>query len=195
MVSDGGCSPRLWLHSYTWFLWGHPYGFINFISEALFVGIFLKRGRRNLLGLDGLFWLLLGHASGLACTTASSCTWMPPPPPSSCSSRPSTASLTPCWSAWPFAICLSANFSSVPTFYRISPSGSLYLTLLVMMVLFPAVLLTMLETRQEKEKLEAGVMAELQSLSANVQFHLHSWFQHHLQAVQELADLAGQFPP
>src|SRR5665647_2057702 len=47
-------------HSYTYFLWGHPYGFINFVGEALFVGIYLKRGRRNLLGLVGVYWLLAG---------------------------------------------------------------------------------------------------------------------------------------
>ena len=35
-------------------------------------------------------------------------------------------------------------------------------------------------------------MAELQSLSANAQFHLRSWYQLHLQAVQELAVQAGK---
>jgi hypothetical protein len=48
------------IHSHTYFLWGHPYGFLNFTCEALFVGIFLKRGLGNLLGLVGLFWLLVG---------------------------------------------------------------------------------------------------------------------------------------
>ena len=64
-------------------------------------------------------------------------------------------------------------------------------SLLVMLVLLPALLLTMLETRKEKENLEANVVADLQSLSANLQFHLQSWFQQHVQAVQELAGLAG----
>ena len=47
-------------NSYTYFLWGHPYGFINFVVEALFVGVLLKKGRWNLLVLDGLFWLSVG---------------------------------------------------------------------------------------------------------------------------------------
>ena len=64
-------------------------------------------------------------------------------------------------------------------------------SLLVMLVLLPALLLTMLETRKEKEHLEAEVVADLQSLSANLQFHLHSWFQHHMDIVQELARQAG----
>ena len=47
-------------NSYTYVLWGHPYGFIVFFLEALFIGYFLRRGRRNLLLLDGVFWLLIG---------------------------------------------------------------------------------------------------------------------------------------
>jgi hypothetical protein len=63
--------------------------------------------------------------------------------------------------------------------------------LLVMMILFPALLLTMLESKHEKDRLETVAVSELHSLSANVQSHLRSWYQLHLQAVQELADLAG----
>ena len=55
-----GMLAALVAYSYTWVLWGHPYGFINFMSEALFVGLFLKWGRRNLVVLDSLFWLFLG---------------------------------------------------------------------------------------------------------------------------------------
>ena len=48
------------VNAYTCVLWGHPYGFIIFTMEALFIGLFLKGGRRNLLLLDGLFWLFIG---------------------------------------------------------------------------------------------------------------------------------------
>ena len=46
--------------SYTYFLWGHPYAVIIFSLEALFVGFFLHQGRRSLLLLDGLYWLVIG---------------------------------------------------------------------------------------------------------------------------------------
>ncbi len=46
--------------SYTYFLWGHPYAVIIFSLEALFVGFFLHQGRRSLLLLDGLYWLIMG---------------------------------------------------------------------------------------------------------------------------------------
>ena len=42
------------------FSWGHPYALIIFTLEALFVGLSLHKGRRSLLLLDGLFWLVIG---------------------------------------------------------------------------------------------------------------------------------------
>jgi hypothetical protein len=48
------------VHSYTYFLWGHPYGFLNFTSEALFVGFFLKQGNQNLLVIDALLSMKSG---------------------------------------------------------------------------------------------------------------------------------------
>lgn len=35
-----GMFAALVAHSYTWHLWGHPFGFINFMCETLFVGFF-----------------------------------------------------------------------------------------------------------------------------------------------------------
>ena len=60
------------------------------------------------------------------------------------------------------------------------------------MVLFPALFLMMLQVRYEKQALEAEVKADLQSLSAHVKSSTHSWFQMHLRAVKQLAELAGQ---
>ena len=60
------------------------------------------------------------------------------------------------------------------------------------MVLIPTLLLTIFEARREKERLEVGIMADLQSLSCNVQFSLRSWYHINLKPVQELAALAGE---
>lgn len=46
--------------AYTWFLWGHPYAWIIFTAELLFVGIWYIRRSTNLVLTDILFWLLLG---------------------------------------------------------------------------------------------------------------------------------------
>lgn len=46
--------------SYTLQLWGHPYAIIIFTLEALCVGWFWQRYRRNLVVIDSLYWLFLG---------------------------------------------------------------------------------------------------------------------------------------
>ena len=53
--------------SYTYFLWGHPYAVLIFSLEALFVGFFLQQGRRSLLLLDGLYWLVIGMPAVWLC--------------------------------------------------------------------------------------------------------------------------------
>jgi hypothetical protein len=186
-----GILAAILVHGYTLVLWGHPYGFINFVSEALFVGIFLKTGRRNLLGLDGLFWLLLGaplawfyHGIVMHMDAVTA----------------SFIMLKQAINGTFNALLVSLAICYLPLDKIIRRPGFLpnitleesIFNLLVMMVLFPSLLLTMLQIRHEKERLEAGVMSELQSLSTNVQLHLRSWHRFHVQAVQELADLAGQ---
>jgi PAS domain S-box-containing protein len=178
-------------HGYTYFLWGHPYGFLNFTCEALFVGIFLKRGHGNLLGLVGLFWLLVGmplawieHGLVMHMGTVSTAFIM------------LKQAINGVFNAMlvSLAICylpLGRFFQRLQLSPKVTLRESLF-NLLVMMVLFPALLLTMLESKHEKERLETGAVSELQSLSANVQFHLGSWYQLHLQGVKELAVLAGR---
>ena len=45
---------------YTYFLWNHPYAILILAAEALWVGTALRRGHRNLLLADTLFWILAG---------------------------------------------------------------------------------------------------------------------------------------
>jgi PAS domain S-box-containing protein len=181
------------VHGYTYVLWGHPYGFINFVSEALFVGLFLKRGYRNLLALDGAFWLLLGmplawfyhgvalHMDG---TTAS---FIMLKQGVNGVFNAMLASLAICF------LPLDKLLHRPQPYRHISLQESLF-NLLVMMVLLPTLLLTMLETRHEREGLEAEVVSKVQSISANLRFHLHFWFQQRLQAVQYLSRLAAVSP-
>ena len=46
--------------AYTLVLWNHPYAMAIFSLEAIFVGLMLRRGYRNMLLLDGLYWLVIG---------------------------------------------------------------------------------------------------------------------------------------
>ena len=185
-----GLLAALAAYSYTWVLWGHPYGFINFMSEALFVGLLLKRGRRNLLVLDSLFWLVLGmsmawieHSYLLQMDGVTTAFIM------------LKQSINGIFNALLVSLAiyylpLGKLFRSPHLSTEFSLRDSLF-SLLVMLVLLPTLLLTMLETRNAKANLEADVVANLQALSANLQFHLNSWFEQHVRAVQELARLAA----
>ncbi len=55
-----GVTVSLIAASHTWFIWNHPYAIIILTAEALWVGVALRRGHRNLLLLDACYWLLLG---------------------------------------------------------------------------------------------------------------------------------------
>ncbi|NCO50583.1 MAG: PAS domain S-box protein [Deltaproteobacteria bacterium] len=55
-----GFAVTLLVSSSTLGLWNHPYAMMVFTLEGLWVGLALRRGWRNLLLIDGLFWLLIG---------------------------------------------------------------------------------------------------------------------------------------
>ena len=178
-------------YGYTWILWGHPYGLLNFTSEALFVWMLLRRGHRNLPMIDGLFWLLLGmplvwlEHGVIMHMGATSTLFIMLKQAVNGAFNAILASL---------AICFLPFGSNLPRMKSAAgiPLRETLFNLLVTMVLLPALLFTVLETRKAKASLEAGVVANLQSVSANVGFHLDSWFRQNLQVVQELARLAGR---
>ena len=181
-------------HSYTYFLWGHPYGVINFVGEALFVGLFLKKGHRNLLGLVGVFWLTIGmplvwieHAVIMhmgATTTAF--IMLKQTINGIFNALLATLAIN-------YLLPLSRFFHRTQRTQKTTLRESLY-NLLVMMVIFPALLLTGMQIRDEKKQLETELTTQLQSLSANVQFHILAWHRTHLNAVRELAVVAGHSP-
>ena len=181
------------IHSYTYFLWGHPYGFINLTSEALFVGILLRISRRNLMWLDGVFWLLVGmpfagieHGIIMHMDIITVLFTM------------LKQAINGVFNA--LLASLAIHYLPLDSFFmrgqvvrRTTFRDSLF-NLFVMMVLLPALFLTMLQIRQEKQTLETEVMADLQLLSIHAQSNVRSWYQTHLQAVKKLADLAGKTP-
>jgi PAS domain S-box-containing protein len=176
-------------YSYTWILWGHPYGFVNLMTEALFVGLVLKRGYRNLLLIDGIFWLLLGapliwlYLGVILHMDATTATFII-----------LKQSINGIFNATVVSLAVyHLPLERLLQRPRLSPAYSLrdsLISLLVMLALLPTLLLTIREARQEKQSLEAQVIGDLQALTANVQFHLNFWFEHHKQTVQKLAKLA-----
>ena len=189
-----GIFAAILVHSYTYFLWGHPYGWINFVSETLFVGLFLKKGRLNLLELDGLFWLVIGMPMAwlyhgvimhMDATTASFIMLK--------------QAINGIFNALlvGLAICylpLGRLLKNPSLERKISFREALF-HLFVLMILAPTLFLVRLEVTDEKKRLEVNAMAELQSASVNMQSHLLSWYRSHMHAIRELALQAGKSLP
>jgi len=55
-----GIGVSIVVSSYTYLLWNHPYAIIIFTAEILWMGLALKRGKKNILLIDSLYWLILG---------------------------------------------------------------------------------------------------------------------------------------
>ena len=188
-----GIVAALIVHSYTYCLWGHPYGLVNFTGEALFVGCFLKRRRRNLILVDGLFWLIIGiplvvieHGIVMRMGYVSTAFIMFKQSINGVSNA-LFASLILSY------LPLGRLFRRSGLSSRVSLHESIF-NLLAMVILLPALLLTMLQVGHEKERLEAGAVRELQSRSVEVQSSVRVWYQLHLRAVNDLAVLAGRCP-
>jgi len=48
--------------SYTYILWGHIYATIILILEAIFISYFLHKKSKNIVLLDGIYWLFIGSS-------------------------------------------------------------------------------------------------------------------------------------
>ena len=185
-----GLLAALVINSYTWVLWGHPYGFFTFVLEALFVGYLLHSGRKNLLLLDGIFWLLIGFPlNGIfyyvvlhmdAVTT------------SFIVLKQGTNGIFNALLAG-----LAINHLPLDRLWGRPPARQTFslqeglFNLIAALVLVLALLLTVVEIRTEMKNFEQKMLTDLQNLSTNIQAHLHSWYQQHLQAVSELAEFAA----
>ncbi|MCW8931379.1 MAG: EAL domain-containing protein [Gammaproteobacteria bacterium] len=55
-----GVISAILVHSYTIYLWGHPYAFIAFVLEAFTVGMLLRMKIKNIFIADIIYWTLIG---------------------------------------------------------------------------------------------------------------------------------------
>ena len=178
------------VNSYTLVLWGHPYAFIMFVLEALFVGYLLRSGHRNLFLIDGLFWLLFGFPlNGIfyylimhmgALTTVFIVL---------------KQGINGIFNA--LLACLIINHLPLDRLLGRAPARRIFslqvglFNLMAALVLVPALLLTVLEIRGEMAHTESQIEADLQTVSQNIQAHLQFWYRQHLQAVRQLAEFAA----
>ncbi len=176
---------------YCFFLWGHPYGSLNFILEALFVGYLLRSGHKNLFLIDGAFWLFVGvplvvleHTVVLQMGTTITIFII------------LKQAINGMFNALMANLCiaylpLDKFLGHAPTRRTFSLHETLF-NLLAALVLLPALMLTIIEIRHEMQEIEENVQAQLRGVSADVLSHLNSWYFRHLHAVSELALMAAQ---
>ncbi|MCK9376105.1 MAG: PAS domain S-box protein [Syntrophobacterales bacterium] len=178
------------INIYCYFLWGHPYGSLNFILEALFVGYLLRSGRKNLFLLDAAFWVFVGlplvvleHAVVMQMgTTITSFIIL-------------KQAINGMFNALLATLCitylpLDKILDPTQTRRTFSLHETLF-NLLAALALFPALMLTVVEIRQEMKEIKGHMEAQLRGVTADVQSHLNFWYFRHLHAVTELAIWAG----
>ena len=177
--------------SVTLFSWGHPYACIVFMLETLFVGLFLRSGRKSLLVADSLFWLLLGIPSVYVLYalvmhidhTAVGIIML-------------KQSVNGIFNALAASLILNHQpcrrlRGKTPGHRTVSLRETLF-NLLVALVLLPALLITVLGSRKEMHEIESRIVDDLQHLSRDITSHMALWHRDRVDGVAELASRASR---
>jgi PAS domain S-box-containing protein/putative nucleotidyltransferase with HDIG domain len=188
-----GLLAALIINSLTYSLWGHPYSFITFMLEALFVGYFLHLKRRNIVLLDGLFWLVAGMP--LAYVFMALVLQLGPLNGLFIMLKQSVNGVFNALIA-----NLAINYLPWGKFLGTGPSHrttSLRLTLsnlLVAVILVPALIIMLLNSRDEVKNIENDTIHEMRSVGGYIVNDLSFWYRQNLQTLTILADLVGKTP-
>lgn len=170
---------------YTYFLWGHPYSIFIYALEAGFVGSLLKPARKNLLLLDGLFWVSVGmplvwffHFVVMHVEMSE------------------TLFVTLVHGVNGIANAVIANFlvACLPFPQRLLHPGNLrkdrlhetLFNVMVTAVIMPALIVSVLNAGKEKERIESEAIHRLEEKTSDVLAYLRSWLQLHYHTVSGL---------
>ncbi|MFN3652725.1 MAG: ATP-binding protein [Armatimonadota bacterium] len=178
---------------YTWLLWNHPYAILILVAEAVFVGLLTHRRRVSLLLADAAFWLLFGiplvgifygarMGTGVEATTLIAL----------------KQSVNGIFNALLASLLLThlplrrwagrADQDTVP--FR-----ETVFNVMVALVLFPTLLLTVLQGRNEMERIDASLRSQLRLSAISLDSRVEAWIQRHLRAVSALAGIAQRSGP
>lgn len=174
--------------AYTVLVWFHPYAAVILILEALAVGLLMRRRIANLVLLDALFWLILGMPL----------VWL------FYSGPLHTELLGTVVVMFKQAVngIFNALIASLLVTYtplrqwaglpgpRTIPLRQTLFNLLVSLVLFPALILMLVDSRQQVATIERAIHFQLTATSVELGSRLESWEQHRLRAVTALAEVA-----
>ncbi|MEQ8381007.1 MAG: response regulator [Coleofasciculus sp. A1-SPW-01] len=179
--------------SYTYTLWGHPYAILIFTGEALFISLLLHRKTENMLLLSGIYWVLIGMPLvglfyGGVLNVGATQTWLIVLK-QSVNGIFNALVATLIITNLPLQTWLNIRHKS----NRLSLQQTIF-NLLVAFVLFPVLILTVFNGRQILNNIESDIRTELNATSASLVANLNFWYQQHLHAVEELAEIAAQSP-
>ncbi len=172
----------------TYLLWNNPYGVIIFTGEAIWIGIALKRGRHNLLLLDGCYWLALGmplallfHGGALKLGLSETLVIALK---QGVNGVTNTLLATVILDHTPLRRWLSGAESDPPQPYA---AGLFNLAAASMML--PALALILLANHRENKRIETLVSQEMATEAHESQVILKSWLVQHLNAIRLVAEL------
>ena len=176
--------------SVTYYLWGHPYAMVTFTLEALFVAI-LSRRYRNFVLIDGLYWLLIGMPLvglfyGLILPVSASGTLL--------------IAFKQGLNAIFNALIANLMVSYLPLYrligyryFKISFSLKQTLfNLLLAFVLFPSLMLTILEGHNSLDLIETEMRAEVETTGAAIANNVYNWYEHNVQGLEALASFVAE---
>nr|WP_228056931.1 ATP-binding protein [Tychonema sp. LEGE 07203] len=170
---------------YTILLWHHPYGFILYTLEAIFVGWGLRHRSSNLLLLDVFYWGIIGFP--LLWLLYAVVGEIPPqtvllisfknPVNQICNSLIASLILT----HTPITKWLRVNTIETHAFEQT------LLNLLVAFVLLPALVLTVWNCQDATSVQEKNVLVHLEDTRQNISSDLLNWHKQSLEKMQSLA--------
>lgn len=192
-VALGGLSAVV-AGSYTYFLWNHPYATVILAAEAVFVGVLLNRGHRNILLADVFYWLFAGmplvwilyhHAMGVE-TQGAALVAM----------KQAVNGLFNAFAA-NFIIHGGGAFARVSKWLGMpgaKPAISLrhmIFNIASAFVLIPSLLFVVVSSRNDLNDMDRDIKDSLNAVGASAGDFLSDWLLKHRQAVRTLALMAG----
>ncbi|GET40097.1 ATP-binding protein [Microseira wollei] len=179
---------------HTFILWNHPYAAIVLLCEAIFVGYFFQKKRKNILLLDGIYWLSIGmplvwifYAGFLNFETKQALLVV------------LKQSVNGIFNALVANLIIAhlpiEKWVGRPQLKRTISFRRSLLNLFVAFVFFPALILMVFDGNRVMLNTENRIQSELQSITADLDFELQSWYDQRLKALTELARIAGRNTP
>ncbi|MBD2182208.1 PAS domain S-box protein [Aerosakkonema funiforme] len=176
---------------HTVVLWNHPYAAIILICEAIFIGFSLHRYSKNMLFLDGIYWLLIGmplvwifYAGALQVDTMQTLLIA------------LKQSVNGIFNALVASLILTnlpiQKWIAIPQAKNTISFQQTLLNLFVAFVFFPSLTLMVLNGHRVIKDIETGINTQIISTNQEVVAYLESWYQRRVDTLEELAKVAAE---